>query len=266
MIKRTLFFTVCSASLLAGMLTVTSIAKAASTTLTGTVRDFSPGALVPGSTNPDFESGVGGVVHGMVDSALTGSAPTPILFGAPGYITSSASFAEWYGSAAPSMPYSITLNETFAGSGIYSYSDSSFFPIDGLLLGNYGSSGHNFHFTYQIHSTFDYIQGAGQTFNFSGDDDVWVYFDNKLGIDLGGVHSSASQSVNLDTLFGPGKSSGTYSFDFFFAERHTSESNFTITTSLALIPAVPEPETYAMLLAGLGLLGFMFRQRKEVAI
>ena len=35
---------------------------------------------------------------------------------------------------------------------------------------------------------------------------------------------------------------------------------------LSLISQVPEPETYAMLLAGLGLLGFMARRRKESAI
>lgn len=242
-----------------------SAAFAASTTLTGTVRDFKPGALVLGSTNPDFESWCCALIPGMVSSTLTGSAPTPILFGGAGFITSPASFAEWYGSAAPSTSYSITLNETFAGSGIYSYSSGAFFPIDGMLLGNYGS--HNYHFTYQIGGTFGYTQGAGQTFTFAGDDDVWVYFDKKLGIDLGGVHGSVSQTVNLDTLFGPGKASGNYAFDFYFAERHTTGSNLTITTSLNLVAApVPEPETYAMLLAGLGLLGVVARRRKQKGV
>jgi hypothetical protein len=44
---------------------------------------------------------------------------------------------------------------------------------------------------------------------------------------------------------------GNYSLDLFFAERHTSESNLQINTSLAL-QAVPEPET--LVLSGLGLL------------
>ena len=250
--------------LVAALTLFASTAFAASTTLTGTVRDFTPGALVPGSTNPDFESGIGGVVTGLVSSTLTGSAPTAISFGAPGYITSSASFAEWYGPAAPSLPYAITLTETFAGSGIFTYSSGAFFPIDGLLMGDY-CCGHNYHFTYQIAGTFGYTPGAGQTFDFAGDDDVWVFFDKKLGIDLGGVHGSASASVNLDTLFGPGKAAGNYAFDFFFAERHTTGSNLTITTSLDLVstPAVPEPESYAMMLAGLGLLGWVGRRRKQ---
>jgi fibro-slime domain-containing protein len=263
MMKKFVSITTC-ATIISISIGITPVANAASTTLHGVLRDFSPGPLVPGSTNPDFEVGIGGVNPGLVASTLTGNSPTAISFGPPGYITSPASFAEWYGSAAPSIPYTITLNEAAPGSGIYSYSNNSFFPLDGLLLGNYGSSGHNFHFTYQISATFDYHPGAGQTFSFTGDDDVWVFFDKKLGVDLGGVHSAASQSVNLDTLFGPNKPAGNYSFDFFFAERHTTQSNLSITTSLNLtpVPAVPEPEIYGMLMVGLGLIGFVSRHRK----
>jgi fibro-slime domain-containing protein len=238
-----------------------STASAADIELTGTVRDHKPGSLVPGTSNPDFESGIGGHVTGLVASTLTGSAPTPIAFGAPGYITSAASFAEWYGAAAPSVSHAITLSET--SPGIYSFASGAFFPIDGALLGN-GGLGHNYHFTYQIHATFGYTPGAGQVFSFSGDDDVWVFFDKKLGIDLGGVHGTVGASINMDDFFGPGKAAGNYDFDFYFAERHTTESNFRIDTSLALVTTpVPEPETYALMLAGLGMVGFMARRRRK---
>ncbi len=235
-----------------------------SITLSGTVRDFIPGLLVPGSSNPDFESGIGGVVYGLVDDTLVGSAPTPSgAYGAPGYISSAASFAEWFGAAAPSKPYAITLDETAPGSGIYRYASSSFFPIDGELLGNQGRV-HNYHFTYQIAATFGYQPGSGQTFTFTGDDDVWVFFDKQLGIDLGGVHGATSQTVNLDTLFGPGKAEGNYALDFFFAERHTSASNLQIETSLLLAP-VPEPSSYALMAAGLACIGVFARRRPAAA-
>ena len=109
-----------------------------------------------------------------------------------------------------------------------------------MLLGDYGGFGHNYHFTYQIHATFGYTPGAGQVFSFSGDDDVWVYFDKKLGIDLGGVHGTAGASVDMDTFFA-GYAAGNYDFDFYFAERHTTESNFSIATSLDLVSTPPFP-------------------------
>ena len=43
---------------------------------------------------------------------------------------------------------------------IYTYSNSSYFPIDGMLLGNQGRP-HNYHFTTEIHTVFTYQ--AGQT-------------------------------------------------------------------------------------------------------
>jgi len=85
---------------------------------------------------------------------------------------------------------------------------------------------------FELHTWFTYAQG--QVFDFSGDDDVWVFINKKLAIDLGGVHSQASDSVNLDYL---GLTSGyTYPLDFFFCERHVTESNLVISTSIKLDP------------------------------
>ena len=113
----------------------------------------------------------------------------------------------------------------------YVFSDSSFFPLDGELLGDDGRN-HNYHFTMELHSKFTYQ--AGQVFSFTGDDDVWVYIDEELVIDLGGVHTHQTASVNLDSL---GLTVGeTYDFDLFFAERHTTESSFTATTNIELVP------------------------------
>jgi len=79
-----------------------------------------------------------------------------------------------------------------------------------------------------LHTTFKYV--SGQTFDFAGDDDAWVFINNNLVIDLGGVHGAESASVNLDTL---GLTVGQkYTFDIFYAERHTSQADLSFQTSI----------------------------------
>ncbi len=223
------------------------LASAAGLTLTGTVRDF----LADGQ---NFE---GAVVSGpgYVADTLTGPSPTLTSTGAS--VIEAGNFAQWFTKSTDTTSYSISLTETSPGSGTYQYSSDSFFPIDNQLLGNQGN-GHNYHFTYALAATFGYLPGAGQVFTFEGDDDVWVFFDKKLGIDLGGVHAKQGATVLLDTLLA-GHGAGNYALDFYFAERHTSASNLTITTSLQL-QSVPEPE--ALVMTSVGLLALALARRR----
>lgn len=108
-----------------------------------------------------------------------------------------------------------------------------FFIVNDRMYGNSRGGNKNFHFTFELDTEFQYRAGEGQRFTFSGDDDVWVFIDGKLVIDIGGIHNAVTQSIDLDRLkwLEDGK---VYSLNFFFAERHRTKSNFRIETNLAL--------------------------------
>ena len=247
-----------SALLACGLIAFGATAEASSVTLTGTIRDFS-------ISHPDMQNTVGGVQTGQVQSILEANG-LPVWQGPakPGFTTED-NFNQWYSDVPgvnQSKAFELTLTETAPGSGILSFSDSYFFPIDNQLGGNEGAS-HNYYFTLQLAGQFSFM--AGQSFTFTGDDDLWVFFGGKLGIDIGGVHPAASRTVTSDDLVALGLTPGTnYDLDIFFAERHKTQSNFRIDTSFTVAPpsVVPVPATLPLLLAGIGAVGFVSRRRR----
>lgn len=89
---------------------------------------------------------------------------------------------------------------------------------------------HNYSFAMKINAQFRYVKG--QYFEFRGDDDVWVFIDNRLVVDIGGCHSPVEGAVDLDTLgLVEGKE---YPFQIFFSERNATGSNFKMRTSINL--------------------------------
>ncbi|MBC23863.1 MAG: hypothetical protein CMJ32_08130 [Phycisphaerae bacterium] len=160
-----------------------------------------------------------------------------------GGIKNSESFNQWYRDVLgvnTSTALILTLERSSDGSYVFDSDENTFyqslggfFPVEGQLFGNPGGvPDRNFHFTFELHTEFTYDANGAQVFTFRGDDDVWVFIDGKMVIDLGGVHGAIEQVVELDRL---GLTDGeVYNLDFFFAERHRSQSNFRIQTNLLL--------------------------------
>jgi len=195
------------------------------TQLVGTIRDFL-------DTHPDFEANLGDD-RGLVQQDL-GSDGKPVYAGGAGTVTTSgqANFDQWYRDVpGVNMSTTFAIPLTNTGGNVYSYDNQAFFPIDGELLGDQGRP-HNYHFTYELHTRFTYE--GGEVFQFTGDDDLFVFINKRLAMDLGGVHGPESAEANLDDLapdlaISPGN---TYDLDFFFAERHTTQSTFRIDTTI----------------------------------
>jgi fibro-slime domain-containing protein len=97
-----------------------------------------------------------------------------------------------------------------------------------------GAMQHNFSFTSEVQYWFRYEEDTDARLDFTGDDDVWVYVNGILAVDLGGIHVPMSGTVTLnartagDFELEPGN---VYKIVVFQAERKRYGSSFRLTLS-----------------------------------
>ena len=171
---------------------------------------------------PDFGSASAvGLDPGIVEPTL-GADGTPVYAGNPTTPTTTgqADFQEWYHDSfdnlttTVSLPFGPLTNDP----NTYASLNPQFFPVDNQLFGNEGL--HNYYFTAALVVNFRYH--GGETFRFASDDDSWIFINQKLAVDLGGVHQALAGSIDLDAQRSElGIEVGqTYPMHVFYADRH----------------------------------------------
>jgi fibro-slime domain-containing protein len=235
----------------------TSMTPPAQLNLLVIYRDVISLALGAATRHPDFEIFRGdGITPNLVRATLdaTGkpmmegrctqaavSAQCP--FGQQ--LTTSASFDQWYRDVAGvniAVRSALLLPRLASGAYVFDSGAAGFHPVDGqgwtapparetAVADPDAGDGvlHNYGFTTEIRYFFQYR--GGESLSFSGDDDVWIFVNRRLALDLGGMHTRLQATLNVDQsaaalglVVG-----GLYEIALFHAERHSTGSNFKLT-------------------------------------
>jgi len=202
----------------------------------------------PSTRHPDFQVSHGPYRGLLQQSMVDGKPAFNTACGEGCAITNAESFHSWYrdtpGLNATTVA-ELELRSETPENDLFQYTNPEFFPLDGIIMRYdhdadpntpevvFGDdhryilddddetiilSDHNFHFTSEVRFWFEFDGEKESLLEFTGDDDLWVFVNNKLVVDLGGLHQPVTGSVTLNP-------DGTANEQTFFNEIYNGENN-----------------------------------------
>ena len=139
------------------------------------------------------------------------------------------------------------------------------FDDSAVNIGPYDATyvNHNYNYVLQSNGQFVYHADDDLFFEFEGDDDVYLFINGELVLDIGGAHSITKVKMNLNDYVtaahaavasGSTKARDTalaleegqsYSFDFYYMERHGTGANMRIVTNIRVTDGTIQNEKLA---------------------
>lgn len=132
--------------------------------------------------------------------------------------------------------------------------ENRFDPISGKYFGNNGNkylevvdpnqtdithyyNSTNYNLTLEGHAQFIFYEDDNLFFNFTGDDDVYLYINGFRVLDMGGGHAISKCGIKLNDVKAlcDLKDGQVYDFDFYYMERHGTAANFGIDTNIKIV-------------------------------